>query len=170
MLELLLIIPLFLAFMMGAALLAKLTLVRLELIHLSREVALGLGRSQADEPDATALARALSERSGVLAPASLTAQTSPALGSDWELSSSMTMPDLAKQVLGPLLESTMGTRLTLRYTLAAPRLARKAFPKGFTFEESVAFKSDPWKDPKGRLKRLLSLSNHASQYLFKKDD
>lgn len=167
--ELVLVLPLFLGFLLGGALLARLTLIRLELIHLSRETALGLSRSQTESPDPAALARTLAARSEVLEPLSLTAETTSALGTNWTLPEGVPMPDFAKSMTGSLLEGTAGTKLTLRYRFPAPRYARAAFPDGFPFEESVVFKGDPWKDPKGRMKRMFSLSRNVYK-LFKKEE
>jgi hypothetical protein len=149
--ELVMVLPIFMGILLFCACFVRLVTFRLELIRLARETAIGLTRAEPDD-DPQALARALAGRSGVLNPLSLTAKLAPATSTAWQVDSSSSFFD-------GLLDATMGQELTLTYSSPAPRWASAAFARGFAFEEKVTFKSDPWKRPKRKLKRLLSPVN-----------
>jgi hypothetical protein len=159
--ELVIVLPLFLALLAALAFWAQLMLARLALIQVTRDFALLLARDPvllgASEPERSARLQALARENGGLQ-AEQIRQHLEALppnlsqSSDPEASAGLRSPGLGSLLQGMLL----GQRLWVFYRLRFAGLAGHLFPEGLEMKESVAFKGDAWNNPLKRLKEALA--------------
>ena len=143
--ELLLLLPLFLAFVLALLFFVKALSTRLTLTQVCRDTALALGRDPASD-DPQALVQAMVRRRGL-----------QGLG-EWKasLSSAIAVGSSAPEgVFGSLLSSIVAEKLTVTLAIKRPPwLPHSREP--WTLTESVTFKRGTWKEPFAEAARALT--------------
>lgn len=143
--ELLLLLPLFLAFVLALLFFVKALTARLNLTQVCRDTALALGREPVSD-DPQALVQALVQRRGLqnLGEWKATVSSAIAVGSS-----------PADGVFGSLLGAIVAEKLTVTLAIKRPPwLPRSREP--WTLTEDVTFKRGTWKEPFAEAARILS--------------
>jgi hypothetical protein len=142
-----LLAPLFALLLLVFMAWARLCLLRLALIQLSRDSALLLARNDelwnASESEQLAAVRELAERQGALKPENLSLEfktlSLPLLGSLFGLQG-----EGGHSFYDWIVGKFFGRRLVLRYQLRPQGLLGRIYPAGLKLEEDVAVLGDPW--------------------------
>lgn len=161
-LELVIVLPLFAALLMATALWADLMLKKLDLIHLTRNLAVMLARNDQGRyrspKDAENQMRLLARATSRLDDRRLSFHLAPlpptlTQDADPETAEALRLPGVG----GMLQSMLLGERLQVSYRMEYRGLLGRALPRGIELKETVALKRDPWTNIGERLLHMLGL-------------